>query len=334
MPVENRLSEAKRRLLILASVVIVLVVGAASVLYGSDFPSGGDFNRRMALFAGRPTVVPRPSASPTLRPTRTPRPTMTPVPTATPVPGAVDSSAYGITYQDWQGVSDPQASGGGYRASSIRNRALRYTTSISTTTITLVTYRGPDQGIARLTVDDQELEPLDLYAETPEYRFEHIIEGLSPAPHTIIVRPSGRRNDASTGDHQVRVDAFRIGDVLVEDNDLDVRYGPWAGFQVADSFGGNYRRSSAADSLVSFGFTGTQVIWITARCSGCGQAEISIDGTPIETIDLYAPDFDWRYLWMSPPLSPGTHEVQIRVLDARALESRGNNVIFDGFGVP
>jgi glucose/arabinose dehydrogenase len=245
-----------------------------------------------------------------------------------------DDPSRRIHYGAWRGVTDPLASGGGYRAATGPDSAL-FQSSTPSTTIGLVTYRGPDQGRARVTIDGVSMITLDLYSPTPEYQYIQEFTGLSNDIHSIDVRALGTKRAASSGT-EVRVDGFQIGDTRVEDDSLSVRYGMWNGGTNTRAYGGGLRRTARAGAFASFEFTGPDVVWITARGPVYGLAEIYIDGspTPYATVDLYQPTTQWQHHHAISNLGNGPHVITIRVLGLKNDQSTGTNVVLDGFAVP
>ncbi len=95
---------------------------------------------------------------------------------------------------------------------------------------------------------------------------------------------------------------------------------------------GEFVYSAAAGDTIEFDFDGDWlgIGFVTDRFGG--QAEIAIDGVPVETIDLYTryPDTASRYF---RDLGPGPHTVSISVLGTRHPNSIGARVHLDFFDV-
>lgn len=282
-----------------------------------------------------PTHTPTRTATATPTPTRTPTatPTKTPTPTSTSAPVTMDDMNYAIRYDGWTGVQDPATLGGGYRAASASGQSLTYKTTESTSAITLITYRGPDQGKAQITIDGVSEGTLDLYAPTPQFQYAQVYSGLALSRHTVVVKVVGQKNTASSGT-QVRLDGFRVGTITIDDNNWAVRYNSWVGKTNANAYGGSYRSNASLNATVQFSFTGAQFTWITARGPAYGQAQVIVDGVVRATVDLYNPSTQWQYTRVISGLTAGAHTAQIKVLGTRNASSSGNTVVFDGFRVP
>ena len=125
------------------------------------------------------------------------------------VPTMTDDNSYILTYQNWMGKSDAKASGGGYHYSSTAGQTAAYTTTVNTTSITLLTYKGPDQGKVQILVDNVSKGTFDLYNKTALYKQSITITGLLSKKHTLTVKVLGQKNPLSTGT-QVRLDAIKV----------------------------------------------------------------------------------------------------------------------------
>ncbi len=68
---------------------------------------------------------------------------------------------------------------------------------------------GPNYGIARVTIDGRPQAPVDLYWRAPDWQDWSGFCCFSPGRHLAVIRVSGDKNPASTGD-RVDLDAFEI----------------------------------------------------------------------------------------------------------------------------
>ncbi len=249
-----------------------------------------------------------------------------------PPPPVTDDSAYSLTYDGWVGVEDGQASGGGYRAASQAGQSAGHTTRRARE-VSLITYRGPDQGMALITLDGQSQGVVDLYSPAPEYQYTLTYSNLPNTRHTLALAALGLKNPASGGT-QVRLDAFAYGATVVEDNQPAASYNGWVGRANSNAYGGAFRATTRADASVSFTLTGARFTWITARGPSSGLAEVIVDGRVVATVDLYHPTREWQYRQVINLPMGGPHSVQIRALGSHSGNSTGNLVVFDGFSVP
>lgn len=238
------------------------------------------------------------------------------------LPQTIDDSDYAVQYAGWAGALDPAAFGGGYRSASAANEWLAYNTP-ATTSIDLITYRGPDQGRAWVLVDGSYQGTLDLYAPAPTYQVIETFDGFGNAPHTIVIIPNGQQNPASSGT-AVRVDGFSVNGAPIDDNAPGMIYKGWVGVSAQPFFGGSTRAATSANNTVSFPFSGSQFTWFTARCPTCGAAQVFVDGVLAATINLYNPTWQFQVEEVIGGFSPGGHTAQIRV-------NGGGAVVFDGY---
>ncbi|HEY3523389.1 MAG TPA: fibronectin type III domain-containing protein, partial [Candidatus Limnocylindrales bacterium] len=72
-------------------------------------------------------------------------------------------------------------------------------------------------------------------------------------------------------------------------------------------------------SRTKFTFTGRSVAWVGPKGPTRGRAVVSLDGTRIATVDLYAPDFVARRVLIAISTSQGSHRLTI---DAEGTSGR------------
>lgn len=81
--------------------------------------------------------------------------------------------------------------------------------------------------------------------------------------------------------------------------------------------------STEAGATATFEFTGRSVAWISMRAPSRGQATVSIDGTVVATVDLYASRKQVRRIVFSRTWSSaGSHVLRIEVLGAPSSRAR------------
>lgn len=91
-------------------------------------------------------------------------------------------------------------------------------------------------------------------------------------------------------------------------------------------FGGAARRSSTSGSWVAYGFTGSQIAWVSKRAPDGGYADVYIDGYLQTTVNLNQASADYRRVVFSKTwTSPAQHSIEIR------LFSNGSYVPMDAF---
>jgi hypothetical protein len=238
---------------------------------------------------------------------------------------------------DGDGFSDVIVGSWGYDSGEINEgQAFAYlgsTKGLGSDRVRLVSYRGPDQGMARISVDGVN-QVIDLYAPAPDFRSPINLGLMSFGSHKLSIQATGRMNPASSGT-EVRVDAFQAGSVRTDDDAPEVRYNTWKGTSgAADlAFGGSLRQSERRGASVYFSFTGSEVLWLTARGPNFGLADVLIDGVLVMTVDLYNPTLE-TYEQTIEGLQPGAHTARIRVRGESGGSSSGTGVAFDGYFAP
>jgi len=193
-------------------------------------------------------------------------------------------------------------------------------------------YRGPDAGIARVSLDGVVSE-VDTYS--PTNRIQAIVftaTGLADTSHTLTIEATGERNGASTG-AKIVVDAFDVTTPgrRYQERDAAVTYsGAWLHGNVNRTWSeGAASTSAAAGASVTFTFTGTSVSWIGCRKLSTGRAKITLDGV-VSEIDTYleAPIEGYQHsVFRADGLANGTHTLTIEGL------SDGAFIVVDAFDV-
>jgi hypothetical protein len=109
--------------------------------------------------------------------------------------------------------------------------------------------------------------------------------------------------------------------------------GLWTKASLSKSLGGSVRYSTLRPARMTLPFTGSRVAWIAERNSNRGKAEVWLDGVKVATVDLYSPTRKPRRVVFSRAVSPGAHELQVRVLGQRSSASSGARVDVDALVV-
>ena len=204
------------------------------------------------------------------------------------------------------------------------------------TSIRWIGYRGPNGGMARVTVDGV-ASVVDTYS--PKVKVQEVVfaaTGLTDATHTLTIEATGLKNGASTG-AQVVVDAFDVttpGRRYQEDHPNISYTGAWA-----DGADRNVSRvwsegasatSPQAGATATFTFTGTSVSWISCQKSSIGRAKVFIDGAFVREIDNHrrgSIEAYQRDVFRMDGLTNGTHTLTIEVV------SDGPYTVVDAFDV-
>ncbi len=239
----------------------------------------------------------------------------------------VEEKQAGISYDSWLNVADANANGGSYNTSNHTNDTL--SASFKGTSISWVTYTGPDQGMAQVTIDGVSKGKADLYSAAPAWQVLKTYGGLRNATHTIVIKVLGTKNVASTGTNVV-VDALMVVTTVIQENAVK-KLNSWNTTVTALASNGSYRSSAKAGAVAKFSFTGPGVNWVFATCPGCGKVDVYLDGIFRETVDLYARTPHWNLARSYSSLAVGTHTIEVRVKGTKNAASTGTKVIVDAF---
>jgi parallel beta-helix repeat protein len=252
-----------------------------------------------------------------------------------------DSVGYSVAYDNWYGGEDANAVGGGYRATVTQGRRIQYRPVARVTLFTIHTYKGPDQGKARVYIDNGDVnQVVDLYSATPQWvTLTYTATASTPGGDFYIIQFTGlgQKNALSSG-YEVRLDAITGDTSTADDNDLRMRYHNWtAAIRNPFNHGGSFHTNSVTGATTSLTFTGTQVSWVYLKSPWHGIAQVTIDGTVVGTVDQY----DDSTAWYTGPhtaiydgLAAGEHTIIITVSGTRNAASTSFALTSDGFRVP
>ncbi len=109
--------------------------------------------------------------------------------------------------------------------------------------------------------------------------------------------------------------------------------GTWAHSRLSGSTGRFVQRSSSTNATATFSFNGTSVALVTSKAAARGVAQITLDGTDVGTVDLYATSKKTRKVaWASDAaLAPGSHTLVIRVTGTKNSSSIDARIDIDAF---
>lgn len=237
-----------------------------------------------------------------------------------------------LTWGTWSGVAASAASGGTYRVSHTAGASS--TLDFSGTSVSWLAQKGPDRGLARVTVDGVSKGIVDQYAATAgtaSFPFRRLSNGA----HRLTITVLGAKRPAATAAN-VTVDGFLVGTSTtpVQETSSKVAFDSWTLTTTSGPSAGSYRGSGATGATATFTFTGTRVDWITADGPDFGRAAVSIDGGPAVTVDLYRRTAAWQVVGRSVTgLAPGTHTITVRALGTRNRSSHGTRIAVDAFRV-
>jgi hypothetical protein len=208
------------------------------------------------------------------------------------------------------------------------------------TAVTWSGYRGPDGGIARVSVNGGEPVMVDTYAPTLK-RQEIVFTAsglpdtkLTDAQHTLTIEATGQKNEASSA-AKIVVDAFDVTTPgrRYQETDPAITYvGSWIRRNVNRVWSeGVARTTETPGATVTFSFTGTAVSWIGCEKNTIGRARIYIDGAVVdEELSMFrrTPIEGYqRTVYRVEGLTPGPHTLTIEMLSTNAF------IVVDAFDV-
>ena len=205
-----------------------------------------------------------------------------------------------------------------------------------------VGYRGPQAGIARVSLDGALVGDVDLFAPTPVTQVVvFTAKDLAAGRHTLTIEVTGLKNAAST-DITIVVDAFEVTSTSsqttgssFEETHPSIAYTPgWALNSSLMWSGGAAGYTTTAGARATFTFTGTSVSWIGYRGPQAGIARVSLDGVLVGDVDTYAPAAQFRAVVFSRAgLAPGSHTLTIEATGLKNPASTDVFIVVDRFDV-
>jgi len=242
-----------------------------------------------------------------------------------------------ITYSaGWVQGDTLRAWSAGAAAESVAPGA-QATFTFTGTSISWVGARGPQTGIARVSLDGVFLTEVDTYSPTEQIQAAVFTRtGLTDASHTLMIEATGRQNAASTS-ALVVVDAFDVtsSGTRRQETDPAIAYGTgWAQNNRDKAYSeGSAAESNTVGAQATFSFTGTGIRWIGARGPQTGIARVFLDGALVEDIDTYAPTEGPQHTdFTATGLAAGTHTLTVQVVGKNPA-STNFWVLVDAFDV-
>jgi hypothetical protein len=257
---------------------------------------------------------------------------------------AVDADATRVeetagTYSGgWQTDTSQPWSGGSAQTTNAAGAQASFT--VTGTVVSWVGFRGPQGGIATVQLDGAFQATIDTYNPRPILATLYWATDLAPGRHTLTIVSTGTKNTAAT-DTLIAVDAIDSRKRFEDQDSALVYTGGW--IVNADRFysgtsanmgAGTAALSATAGDHVQFTFTGTAVTWIPWVGPRCGMADVSIDGSFVGRVDLYASADQLQVPYYTiQGLSSGPHTLRIDVTGLRNSAASQAWVAIDAFDV-
>ena len=211
------------------------------------------------------------------------------------------------------------------------------TVSFRGTGVQWIGYRGPDAGIAQVSIDGGAAREVDLYAASALYQPIVFSTGaISDANHTIKITATGRKNASATAARVVidALDVYTPGRRYEEWDRTKITYvGEWTFDNEARVWSeGVTATSNVPGATATFTFTGTSVSWIGCeKGSAGGTANVMIDGVKVGDVKLnqsYPTEGYQMTVFRQDGLSAGAHTLVVQVTN-----TDHSYVVVDAFDV-
>lgn len=232
---------------------------------------------------------------------------------------------------DWFGWS------GGTAHQSILPGA-RATFAFSGTSVSWIGFRCGVCGIARVYVDDVPAGDVDLFAKTDETGVPvFAAAGLPDGAHTLAIEVTGQMNAGSLSP-LVLIDAFEVPGLVVsrlQETDPAVSYtGAWTQSDRSKSWSGSTAATTAtAGARAAVSFSGSTIRWRSYRGPDAGIALVSVDGTLVGEVDLYAPFAIVQPIAFEASGPEGDHVLTIEATGRKQAAASAATVLIDAFDI-
>ncbi len=219
------------------------------------------------------------------------------------------------------------------------------------TSVSLLAKTAPWYGKALITLDgdDAGAETVDFYSAVSAYKqVLYAKEGLTPGPHTLVVKCLGEKNDSSSG-VSISLDALDIDGFMTPAPAL-VRYqqddpaldylGTWSTASTWSASGGSYKTCNEIGGQVTVEFTGSYLGWLAKTAPWYGQAKVSLYDGAVDpanlvsstTVDLYsATQVFKKRAYHTGLLADGPHTLVIEWTGEKNPASSGTGISVDAF---
>jgi putative cell wall-binding protein len=262
--------------------------------------------------------------------------------TATPAYQETDSR---LTYTgSWSSTASTSASGGSFKYADSAGSAVNV--QFNGTSLSLVAKKGPNYGIAKVTLDSGSPVYVDLYSASTLWQQTIWRSGtLTSGVHAVTIEWTGTKNSASTGTN-IGIDSLVTSGSLVqaasiprasryEESDSRIAStGTWTTWPTASTSGGSCKYSNLLQAAVNVKFTGTYLSWIGIKGPLYGKAKVTVDNGTAQVVDLYSPTSVFKSsVWNTGTLTSGTHTVRIEWTGTKNASAIGTYVGMDAFDV-
>jgi len=320
---------AKRVIPAVGSVLfcLVLAVGAVVVLAGC---SGGEKSTTTAVAATTTSMVETSTTSTTEEITTT---------TTSDFPPTVTHQQDGsrFTYSGkWNTLSASSASGKTFAVANSADSSLTF--RFYGVACSWVAKTSPAYGHAEVQVDDGPAQTVDLYSANTAWKKKVWRSGtMEMGDHTVTISWTGDKTDGATAAN-INVDAIVVAGVLIdvyeEDNAKFAYEGTWKTSKSSATSGGTFMQADSSGASVTVRFTGVRLTWFGRVGESNGRANVSVDGGPEGTVDLYASTTESKQaLWDTGILDLETHTVTISWSGEKNASATGTGINVDGFQV-
>jgi subtilisin family serine protease len=220
----------------------------------------------------------------------------------------------------WKIINNNFISGGSARYINIKDASVELT--FTGTGIKWIGFTNPNYGLADVYLDGKYLSTVNLFSTSTNYDqvlFEKT--DLINGDHTIKIVVKAELGNQVSKNFFINIDAFdvikesSISVSKVEDVDSNIIYNTlWKSTTNSNVSGGSVKYINTKSANAEFSFKGTGIRWIALTGQNYGLADVYIDNTFINTVNLYSSTTKYQQVvFENLNLSNSNHTIKIVV---------------------
>lgn len=127
---------------------------------------------------------------------------------------------------------------------------------------------------------------------------------------------------------------YSLGINTQEDSSTSIVWsGSWGTASDSKASGGSYRYANYTGSKATWQFYGNEITWYTIKAANRGIAKVHIDGSLVDTVDLYNATTLYK-IPITYTVTNGNHSITVEYTGTKNSKSTGWNIDVDAFSTP
>ena len=202
--------------------------------------------------------------------------------------------------------------------------------TFSGTSFTFTYLTASNRGNIAVSVDGSPLTTLNANSASMVWQKTYTSPTLASGSHTVVFTHAG---PAST---YIDVDAIQIFAKYDDPDPGWIYSGGWLSYAGPGPYNNTLHYTSTVGASTSFVFTGTGFTFTYLTANNRGNIAVSVDGSPLTTLNANTASMVWMKTYTSPALSAGSHTVVFThagpastYIDVDAIQITGGSAVSD-----